>query len=134
MAIQKAEKLYTVVLTDWLEFVITETDKKTLEAEMMTENFVNINWNIFNKYEIKRIIEKKQKSSKWYSYICEYWTRHPMYGKEWCEECKCYDKFWCYHFTFYDWLTDRWYRFEYASDIKPSWQSEFLKQKQNNKS
>lgn len=127
--ITKAYKLYKIVLVDDEEIVVTEPVAEFIKDEMKTENFIEIDWNMYNKYEIKRIIEVKQKTTKWFSYICEYWTRHPMYGKEWFEKCDCDKKFKVEWWKFYDWLTDRWYKFEYASDIQKSWQELFLKSK-----
>lgn len=54
-------------------------------------------------------------------YVCDYGMRHKPN-----EECDCYYIFWCYYWKFYDWLTDRWYKFEYPSDIQKSWIQEYL--------
>ena len=130
--ITKAGKLFTVILSDWQEIVVTEAVADMIKDDIkMWDKFIEINNNTYSTYEIKRIIEKKQKTSCGYNWICDYWTRHALRGKELPEPCNCFELFKIEWFKFYDWLTDRWYRFEYASDIKPSWQSEFLKQKQN---
>ena len=125
----KAYKLYKIILVNDEEIVVTEPVAEFIKDEMKTENFIEIDWNMYNKYEIKRIMEVKQKSNRWYKYICDYGTRHAMYWKDWLEECKCFEKFWIEYRKFYDWLTDRNYKFEYASDIKKEWQDLFLKSK-----
>lgn len=128
--ITKAGKLFTVILSDWEEIVVTEAVADMIKDDIkMWDKFIEINNNTYSTYEIKKIIEKKNKSSLWYSYICDYGTRHALRGKEPPEPCNCYDDFLVEYRKFYDWLTERWYRFEYPSEIQKSRQQEFFKTK-----
>lgn len=77
------------------------------------------------KWKIDEFQHIKKSNILDYKYVCDYWTRHEM-----SDECKCYDRFWCLRMTFQDNLRILWYKFEYATQITPEMQREYL---ENNK-